>query len=290
MTIHTVLYINEDNVETLNLNDLLAKENYNFVKKNLFCTFEGCNARIEFVPQGKRIAHFKTWPKSNHTVDCIDYFMREEKASSKYSRETTTIGLSDKRIAEILKAFSKSIDETEEARAQRLENQRNRNKNKKNVTVNPAVDQKEVDRIIPSTSDEADIIGEGTRAPVVKRRHNINDISEADVGTATAVTGNVIDVFIEHDRSIITLSKNNSLFKVYLDEVFFVNSHSNVIEMLKKLKDISANEKTIRLECVGNIEKRNNQLCVSLTNQEHLRLNGLRIARFIFNYNNPQLF
>lgn len=55
MKIESVIYKNGDGVvETIELNDIANRPDYEIVKKNWSCGFENCTSRIEYVPKGKK--------------------------------------------------------------------------------------------------------------------------------------------------------------------------------------------------------------------------------------------
>lgn len=42
--------------------------------------------------------------------------------------------------------------------------------------------------------------------------------------------------------------------------------------------------------CVGNVEKRNGNICLVINKQSHIRFNKMTIERFTFKITNPELF
>ena len=287
MAIEEVLYKKDNIIEKINLDDIVDKENYEIVKKNLYCAFNGCDSRMEYVPKGKKIAHFKTWPKENHSSDCIDYFLREKKRQSQKSQATTSIGLTDKHIKRVLKSLTNSINESEEARQTRLKKQREKNRTKKNSITDNSLPPEAGENVRPSTDEQADVMGEGTRAPSVKRRFSIFDLNEDDIGTATALHENIKSINIMANRVIITLQNKGKEVNVYLEESFFASSSRNIDRMLIVVETALENGDSLTLECVGNVEERVGKLCIVLNGQNHLWINKKPIEVFTFNYTNP---
>jgi len=209
-TIELVLYKNRDEYEEVTLDDIEKRSDFDIVKKNLYCAFEGCPAKIEYVPRGKRIAHFKTWPMSDHSTDCIDFFEREKQKAGKKSLASNSVGLSDKHINNVLRNLINTIEETEEEKQIRLEKQRSRNKNRKvNKVTDESQDSEPNNNIRPSTDNNADTVEEGRRAPSVKRRYNLSLLIEDDINTATALYEEVDSINIENNRVIFKLKRNN---------------------------------------------------------------------------------
>ncbi|BDC59914.1 hypothetical protein NC3_28740 [Bacillus altitudinis] len=288
-SIELVLYKRENIAEEITLESIEHRKDFDTLKKSLFCAFEGCSARIEYVPKGARIAHFKTWPKSNHSKECVNYFEREKKLLGKKSLASNSTALSDKHIDNVLRNLINTVEETEDEKEQRLKKQRERQR-KKNKTTNKENIQQEEQRLTPSTDGNAKTLKEGERAPRVKRRYSISFLNEDDIGIATALYENIQDIQIENNRVTITLKKNNKETKVYLEENFFRNSAFNIESMLKNIKGYLDSKNALELYCVGNVEKRNGVLCLVVNKQNHIRVNKLTIERLNLFITNPELF
>lgn len=290
MAIEVVLYKNEtDNFEEITLEDIELRRDFDIIKKNLFCAFEGCKAKIEYVPRGKRIAHFKTWPMSDHTSDCIDFFEREKQKAGKRNLAISAVGLTDKHINNVLRNLINSVEETEEEKQIRLEKQRVRSKNKKNKVTDESLNPELTDNIRPTTDKNTETTEEGKRAPSVKRRHSISLLSEADINTATALHEEVESISIKQNRVIFKLTKNEKEANVYFEENFFENSVKNIDKMFETVKRYLDGGNSVSLDCVGNVEKRNDKICLVINGQGHIRINKMTIERFTFVINNPDL-
>ncbi|MCK2017952.1 hypothetical protein ACDZ29_23310 [Peribacillus sp. RS7] len=291
MAIELVLYKNGNEYEEIIVDDIINRSDFDTVKKNLYCAFEGCPAKIEYVPRGKRIAHFKTWPMSDHSTDCKDFFEREKQKAGKKSLASSSVGLTDKHINNVLRNLINSIDETEEEKQLRLEQQRTRNKNKKiNKVTDESQNSELTENIRPTTDNNADTTVEGLRAPSVKRRYNLALLSEDDINTATALYEEVDTISIEENRVIFKLKRNNKEANIYFEENFFNNSARNIDSMFAIVKKYFDDGNTVELYCVGNVERRNGNICLVINKQSHIRINKMTIERFTFNITNPDLF
>lgn len=290
MAIELVLYKNGNEYEEITLENIENRKDFDDVKRNLYCAYEGCPARIEYVPRGKRIAHFKTWPMNNHSTDCIDFFEREKQKAGKKSLARNSVALTDKHINNVLRNLINTVEETEEEKQIRLEKQRARNKNNKiNKVIDKSQNPELAENARPTTDTNADTIEKGNRAPSVKRRYNISLLSEDDINTATALYEEIDNISIEENRIIIKLKRNNKEANVYLEENFFNNSARNIdsmFEIVKKHLDVG---NSLELYCVGNVEKRNHKICLVINKQSHIRINKMTIDRFTLNITNPDL-
>ncbi|MEW4130399.1 hypothetical protein [Bacillus cereus group sp. BfR-BA-01399] len=281
MAIEVVLYKNDDISEEITLTSIENRSDYDIIRKNLFCAFEGCDSKIEYVPKGKRAAYFKTWPKNNHSPDCLDFFEREQKNEGRKKLASSSMGLTDKHINNVLRNLINSIDETEEERELRLKKQREQKKKiNKVVDKNKTVDG--IEDIRPTTGKAADEKTEGKRAPSVKRRHSISFLTEDDLGTAVALHENIASISIEENRIIILLKKKNKETKVYFEENFFANSARNIGAMFEVVKKSYDNGNALALYGVGNVERRSGELCLVINGQSHIRINKMTIQNFVF--------
>jgi hypothetical protein len=290
-TIELVLYKNGEEYEEVTLDDIENRSDFEIVKKNLFCAFEGCPAKIEYVPRGKRIAHFKTWPMSDHSTDCIDFFEREKQKAGKKSLANNSVGLSDNHINNVLRNLINTVDETEEEKQIRLEKQRARNKNRKiNRLTDESKESEFTENFRPTTDNNADTTEEGKRAPSVKRRYNLSLLNEDDINTATALYEEVDSISIEANRVILKLKRNDKEANVYFEENFFSNSARNIDSMFKIVKNFIDDGNLVELYCVGNVERRNGNICLVINKQSHIRINKMTIERFTLFISNPILF
>jgi hypothetical protein len=287
VAIEVVLYIQGNVSEEITLENIVSRSDFDTIKKNLFCAYEGCSAKIEFVPKGKRIAHFKTWPMSNHSSECIDFFEREKKKIGRRNQASSSIGLTDKHINNVLRSLINSVDETEEERELRLQKQRARSK--KNHTTDTSQNPAVTENIIPTTDKSADTLEEGKRAPNVKRRYSISFLNEEDLGTATALHEEIASVNIEENRVIFMLKRNEKETNVYFEESFFANSARNIRSMFNIVKRSLDEGNHLVLDCVGNVERRDGNISLVITGQNHIRINKMTIERFTFVYTNPEL-
>jgi hypothetical protein len=288
MAIEVALYNNDGEYEEITVSELENRIDYDKVKRNLLCAYEGCTARIEYVPKGRRVAHFKTWPMNDHSSDCIDFFEREKKRLGKRGLANSSIGLTDKHINNVLRSLINSVEETEEEKELRLQKQRSR-KNRKNKTTDSSRNPLESENVRPTTDRNAEIIEEGKRAPSVKRRHSVSFLNDDDLGTATALHEKIDSITIDENRVIFLLKKNEKEAKVYFEESFFINSSRNIDNMFKVVKRIFDEGKSLTLYCVGNVEKRDGQICLVINAQSHIRINKVPIAKFVFDNSNPGL-
>lgn len=291
MKIETVIYRNREGIEEdVNINDIGKRTDYEVVKRNLYCSYEGCLARIEYVPKGKKIAHFRTWPRDDHSQECENFFEREMKKALIKNSAVNSAKLTDSHIRGIVKDMKKVVNETPEEKELRLEKQRANYKRKKNSTIDISQNPVTSNVARPSTNNDAEYQATGTRAPSVRRRFDPSDVTEGDINNAVGLTGNVVAIQLFERRAIIVLKKRDSLFNVYLEEDFYSDSTLNLDTTLEALKRIKNEGTDFSFFGVGNIERRENGLCMLLSSQNHIYINGYKLEVFIYRHNNPRLF
>ena len=227
---------------------------------------------------------------NDHSTDCIDFFEREKQKAGKKSLASNSVALTDKHINNVLRNLINTVEETEEEKQIRLEKQRARNKNKKiNKVTDESQDSELAENVRSTTDTNAETVEEGKRAPSVKRRYSISLLSEDDIGTATALFEKIDNISIEENRVIVKLKRNNKEANVYFEENFFNNSARNVDSMFEVTKKYLDAGNTVELYCVGNVERRNGNICLVINKQNHIRINKMTIERFTFIVTNPDL-
>lgn len=276
-----------DTEELIFVDSIEKHKEFNRVRSSIFCTYENCEAQLEYVPQGKRKAHFKTWPKQDHTPDCIDYFEREKKARGQKNSATTTMALSDKHIADVLndmKRKRKSQEDDFNGQSRKTK------KNKKNKTVDPSQPSTNGVNIVPTTGLGADM-QEGEvkgKSPSVRRR-TLLLLNDDDIGFTRAIPDGLIEsIDINTDRVVIAISSGSKSCNIYFEEFFFSSAPANFIERFKDLEKIFDLNIKLNLSCVGEVVRRNNELHLLVNKHIAFRVEDLYLTIFLDNYNRGQ--
>lgn len=288
MSIETALYKHSDMEEEIHIDTIEEHEDFELVRKNIYCAFEGCTARLEYVPKGKKTAYFKTWPNENHSKDCFDFFEREKRKKSEKGSATISVPLSPKHISRVLRELYKEANESEEEKKKRLAKKRNQKKMKKNVIKDDSVDTVAIGRINPTTAEVTETHGEVKRAPSVKKRSSVQLLSESDVGYTRGVHGNVRDISIKKDQVVMEISSKKKKCKVYFEEEFFANAVVNILGMLRNAKQYFSEGWELQISCVGEVEKRGEEFRLVVNKQNNFRLNGDPIGVFSLKYINGE--
>lgn len=288
VSIETALYKHNGIEEKIEIDEMEEHEDFEMMRKNIYCTFEGCAARLEYVPKGKNKAHFKTWPNENHSKDCFDFFEREKKKKSERGSATINVPLSSKHISRVLRELYKEANESEEEKKKRLVKKRNNKNKKKNIIKDDSGDTISIGRVNPTTAEVTETHGEIKRAPSVRKRSNIQLLSEGDVGYTRAVNGYVRNISIKRDRVVMEISSKKKKCKVYFEEEFFAHAVVNILGMLQNAKEYLSQGRELQITCVGEVEKRGEEFRLVVNKQHNFRLNGEPIAVFSFKYLNNE--
>lgn len=281
MKIENAIYRNSEGIEELiELIDVANRSDYETVKKNLYCSFKNCSSRIEFVPQGKKIAHFKTWPRDNHSDECVNFFEREKREASSSKSRNSSAKLTESHVRDILKSMVKRVNETKEEKDLRLQRQREKAKNK-NTIVDDSQNVIKSNVARPSTSNDAEYQAEGTRAPSIRRRYSPEDITENDIESANGITGDIVKIELFEKRAIISLKKNQGNLNIYLEEDFYSDATLNINTTLAALSNILQKGNPLKLYCVGDVKKRGDEICVVVSNQKNITIFGYSMESFV---------
>ncbi|MMZ52187.1 hypothetical protein D1872_139440 [compost metagenome] len=285
MSIEAVLFKYKDIEEEIHIDLIEDHEDFELMRRNLFCIYDGCEAKMEYVPKGKNRAYFKTWPHEDHSEDCVDYFEREKKRKSEKGSATFDALLSPKHVNRVLRELFKEANESEEARRKRLEEKKKpKEKKKKNITIDESQPPSPTLNINPTTGEGDDLPKEVKRAPNVRKRHNIQLLSESDVGFTRAVYGIVKSISITENRVVISLSSKGKKCKVYFEEAFFSKAAINIIDMFKNVERFITKGSKLGLACIGQVAKRDEEYQLLINNQNDFTLNDYKIQVFSSKY------
>lgn len=289
MLINEALYKYDENERIITLHQMAHEEDIQHIKNHLYCAQDGCDCKIEYVPQGQKNAYFKKWRGDDyeHDENCI-YHTNNVNGRRPIRRDgTVNSTLDHQRKRRIARDVYQKYTETAEQRESRLQRQRERRRNVNVTPINRTNNNLDPQRILDSrvtTNPDAENVMEVERAPRLLRRYSINDIGESNLHETLVVVGPLIKV--ENDfqtssakRSVLTISdaNHNNEFKIFLDPVFFVNSFANIDSVLENLHtavENSENAEEFILTAIGEILIRENSLSMAVYNDEDLSLNG----------------
>lgn len=289
MFIDRAIFRNELEEEFVTLEFITHHENYLLVKENLYCAVPNCNCRLNYIPEGVKVAHFKKWKGDNHNEDCPYYKETIKGAKSIRITGKTVSRLSDDHIRKVLKETFKKFNETEEEKNERLKNQYEKYRKRKNKIIErqAVLEFEEVIITLPTTSLDANEVREGERNPTVRKRLSILDFEFSDIGLTLSTIGFLDSLALDEKYSTLVLTDdyNRLTFTIYLEEVFYANSTLSINTLLQGLERLLATPEDIIVTCVGEVVLREGQLGMLVLKEDNLSFNGQYLSNLLLSKN-----
>lgn len=282
MPIYEAIYRINDIEEPVTINSIEQYHNFSEVRNNIFCTYENCEAKLEYVPKGKNKAHFKTWPKQNHTIDCIDYFEREKKGRATKNSATATMALSDQHIKNILN----EIKRRRKNEKLNISGTPKPKKPRKRPKTDPSLPASTGINVNPTTSQDANMKEgeEKVKAPSVRRR-NLVLLNDDDVGFTRSLSDVTIEnVEISEERVILTVMQDAKTCNIYFEQFFFSSAPVSFIDRFEGLKVIVSKNKGLFFSCVGEVVRRNGNIHMLVNKHSDFRVEDLYLTLYIHSY------
>ncbi|MET3658645.1 hypothetical protein [Sporosarcina psychrophila] len=290
MTVFEVTYRGVNGNEVIELESIEGHVDYEEVKRNIYCSTRGCDCRMAYVPRGIKVAHFRKWRGDEHSLDC-EHYVDTEGGNQRRRR----LGINSSRLrtdhkkgimSDMYKKYTESDDDKEARRERERENRRNRTNKRVEKSQEP------LEEIVnkPTTDNGGEVLLEGERNPSVPRNYSIIHVNRTQLDSTIALIDKIIDVKNDFDnpnekRSVITLTDINQTmtFRIILDPVFFAQSSLNIDSALKGVEQRAANGGNMVLGAVGQVIERENELCISVFEQDALSINGKPVFVYLLN-------
>jgi len=290
LAVFEVIYRGVNGNEVIQLESIESHIEYEEVKMNIYCSTRGCNCKMAYVPRGIKVAHFRKWRGDEHSLDC-EHYVDTEGGNQRRRRlgiHSSRLRTNHKKgiLSDMYKKYTESDDEKKARRERERENRRNR--------INKRVDKREepLEEIVnkPTTTNEGEVLLEGERNPPVPRNYSIIHVNRTQLDSTIALIDKIIDVKNDFDnpnqkRSVITLTDENQTmtFKIILDPVFFAQSSLNIDTALEGIAKRAVKDRNMALGAVGQVIERENELCMSVYEQDALSINGKPIFVYLLN-------
>lgn len=288
MLIHRVLFRYGDVTEMITLESIEQHRKYITVKDHLYCATPNCHCKMMYIPEGKRIAHFKKWKGRNyqHLQQCPFYKETVMEGRPKRLVRATITSLNDRRIQDVLTKSLKKFRETEEQKQQRLAKNRARAKEKRNRIKDSGEELLPefmyVNKVATSTNGEGFV--EKEKSPPVKTRSSILDFNIGDIGETQSTTGYLESIVISDRTALLNISDKlqRLTFTIYLENEFFEQTHFSVRKMLNDLQRMRAYNENVEISCIGEIVNREGIFGMRVKSVNNLRFNGQYLDRFLY--------
>ncbi|MDK8182147.1 hypothetical protein [Paenibacillus sp. UMB4589-SE434] len=290
MSILNAIFRYEGKEELINLEDISKREDYELVKENLFCSFEGCYCPLQYIAKGAISEYLKRRIGELHNESCTYFTLPNLTGHSRRIVGTSSSILRDDHVASILRGLYDVYTETTDEREVRLKRGRENARVRRNNKIDKSKSEKDVEEVYvnkATTSSEGESLVEGERNPPVRRRYSLLDLSDIDIGQTEGIIGELVSIVNNEKRTILELTDrlNKITLYVYLEEVFFDNSPVNIDTSLKVLSEIVNKGKKIYVSCVGEVVYRDDKLGMLLLREKDLRINRVPVIIFIHQFN-----
>ncbi|MGF9906122.1 hypothetical protein [Brevibacillus porteri] len=278
----------DGNEGSISLEDISKHEDYEVIRENLFCSTDGCDCPLLYIPRGKYSEYLKKRNGSSHIESCMHFAPTDSNRRSRRIVGTSKSRLRDDHVASILRGLYDAYNETAEDREKRLAHDREKARQRRNNKVNTSKTENEYDEVYvnsATTSASGEALAEGERNPPVRRRYSLLDLSNNDIGETEGIIGELVEVQNDEERSILILSDKSRKRKlnVYLEQVFFENSPVNINNNLVALNELLISGREIQISCLGEVVLRNDSLGMLTLREKDLRVDRVPLGVFILN-------
>lgn len=232
----------------------------------LFCTNEGCTARLLFIPKGKNEAHLKTYKLNNHIDNCENFFERKELLERMKYKNDDAISISEEKIKEKIQRYCRELNK-EEINTPQKKNK----KTKANGIVGENTREKNGTSHEVTLSKEAGI---DTEANATVRRKELNGVSLKDVGKVILTHGIVEKIELNEKSANFVLVGKNKKTTVFFPEAFFATASIGVKKYLEILQAY-AMKHDVDVILMTEVSLINNEIVLSVIMEECVRINVL---------------
>ena len=210
MLIDKVLFRYGDVTEIITLESIEHHRDYILLKEHLYCATPNCRCKMNYIREGKRIAHFKKWIGKQHSKHCLYY--KEPDLNGRPKRVAgTRVRLNEQHIRGVLKNAHSRFLEEDDQRQKRLAKARERTRNRTtNITHNEELFPEMIVISKPTTSNVGQRLAEGEKVPYVRTRL-IEDFRETDLGETQATAGYFKKIVYKEETIMLTMMDKQKL-------------------------------------------------------------------------------
>ena len=276
MKIEYALYKEKGVIEIINAKRMSRKDYFEKYWKHLYCTEDGCFAKLSFVETKYNTKYFRTFPSTEHKKDCPNKVIYDEKGHSMLYNDKKNI--SDKHIHDVMeRAYYNFINDIGHAT--------NVGNRKDNVTK-----EKEDIGIAALFSEGNDII-EGGKEPYIATRF-YNKITEADDMKVRCIIGYVSSIQLLDKHAYINLTpKIKNSVKLHFAEPFKVRNETEFEKLYiieKYIQNMKELKRRIVCCCVGYVKfvNKRKDINILVDRSNGFILNGMTFYEIVSYINN----
>jgi len=272
MTIRFAKFIKGETIQKVRAIDIPSTLEYEETyRNNLFCSEDGCNAKIELAHRSN-YPYFRTWRFSKHSPDCYYYFENDPQKRPQIDGEVVFTLITNKHK----KAALKHADRKRQEEQGKIEKRSPKNKTTDRNQM-PISRTRVVGVLDPFAIDNLEE-GKTTRIP----SRSCDEISQKDIGKPITVRGEVSKALVEEDSVIFYFDtqKGNVVRVLFFN--MFRNSSEQAYRWIVKIGTYVNRGNRISVSCIGICDDlKDDNFSFQLRDSESLSINGKSLFTFV---------
>ncbi|WP_342599815.1 hypothetical protein MHB48_01410 [Psychrobacillus sp. FSL H8-0483] len=280
------IYVNNGQKIVLDLKNITPKGYTEKYRRKLFCSTEGCNAKLSFVAKSGNRSYLRTWRYNLHSKHC-PHFLDKEEGEMGSRRTNVQIGVvyGDQMNRSQKEAFELEVL-SEEERVKRLEN-KSRHKNKRKLTRGRRTSEQLTIHMILDPSKLTEDFPK-LKARLYKR--DVDTLKKSDLGQARMLIGRIQSVEYSARNVIVRIFKNDTYMNVKFEEAFFASAPT-YINMFPYIQRFSEENDSVIFCATGEVRKNmeNDEFELIVFNKEGLLIHGMTLPSLVASYATQQL-
>ena len=281
------IYVNNGQKIVLELKDITPKgytENY---RRKLFCSTEGCNAKLSFVAKSGNRSYLRTWRYSLHSKHCLHFFDKEEgEISGKRPNVQIGVVYGDQMNRSQKEAFELEVL-SEEERVKRLEDKsRQRSNRNKRLRKRSTSEQLTIHMIL----DPSKLTEDSPKLKARLYKRDVDTLKKNDLGQARTLIGRIQSVDYSEQNAIVRIFKNNTYMNVKFEKAFFASAPT-YINLFPYIQRFSEENDSAIFCATGEVRKNmeNDEFELIVFNKEGLLIHGMTLPSLVASYATQQL-
>ncbi|MEK4484265.1 hypothetical protein MHH81_01505 [Psychrobacillus sp. FSL H8-0484] len=281
------IYLNNGQKIVLDLKNITPKGYTEKYRRKLFCSTEGCNAKLSFVAKSGNRSYLRTWRYNLHSKHC-PHFLDKEEGETVSRRTNVQIGVvyGDQMNRSQKEAFELEVL-SEEERVKRLENKsRQRNNRNKRLRRRSTSEQLTIHMILDPSKLTED-------SPKIKARlykRNVDTLKKSDLGQARTLIGRIQSVESSERNVIVRIFKNDTYMNVKFEKAFFASAPT-YINLFPYIQRFSEENDSVIFCATGEVRNsmENDEFELIVFNKEGLLIHGMTLPSIVSSYTTQQL-
>lgn len=271
----------------LDLKNITPKGYTEKYRRKLFCSTEGCNAKLSFVAKSGNRSYLRTWRYNLHSNQCPHFFDKEE-GDMGSRRPHVQIGVvyGDQMDRSQKEAFELEVL-SEEERVKRLEDKsRQRNNRNKRLRRSSTSEQLTIHMML----DPSKLTEDSPKIKVRLYRRDVDALKKNDLGQTRTLIGRIQSVDYSERNAIVRIFKNNTYMNVKFEKDFFASAPT-YINLFPYIQRFSEENDSVIFCATGEVRKNidNDEFELIVFNKKGLLIHGMTLPSLEASYATQQL-